>query len=211
MNEATPVTAPAVPATPSSVPVVPATVILTKEQHDLLVRDAARASGNQRKADLYDKTVGKKNSSHFQPVAPATPPSEEEMEAQAKEEDRKAERGLMTLAVDPAFREVFDADPTLRDLITKNPLAVLPILAPDALDADDALSLVREALGKLVKPKPPVTPPSAPATPPAPPVGVVNTPSDPATNEAVEKARKHPNTEHAVAGMIGAKLLGGKK
>jgi len=41
--------------------------------------------------------------------------------------------------------------------------------------------------------------------PPAPPAGAIN-PSDTAVNEAYEAARKVPNTENALAGMIGAKL-----
>ncbi len=214
MSESTPATpvAPAAPATPVVTPPAPAVVItLSKDEHDKLQRDASRAAANQRKADLYDRTYGK-GTSHFQPTAPATPPSKEEMEARASEEDRKAERGLLALAADPAFREVFDADPTLRNLITQNPLAVLPIYAADALDAEDALTLVRDALNKLKKPvTPPANPPATPATPPAPPAGGVNPPGDQETNEAYEAAKKNPNTENALAGMIGAKIRGGKK
>ena len=194
-----------IPPTPA--PVTPAVnppeqVTLTKEAHDQLLRDAARGSTNQRKADLYDRTQGK-GSGHFKPAAPATPPSQEEQAAQAQAEDRKAERGLLSLAADLAFREVLDADPTLRNLMTSNPLAVLPMLAPDALDAEDAIALVKEALGKRAKP---ATPPAPPATPPViPPVGAINA-NDKPVNEAVETARKLPNTERAVAGMIGARL-----
>ena len=207
MDTATPA-APAAPATP--VPAV-ATVTLPKEQVDQLQRDAARASANQRKADLYDKTVGKPGKGHFQPTAPATPPSKEEMDARAEAEDRKAERGLLALAADPTLREVFDADPTLRDMITKNPLAVLPIYANDALDAEDAITLVKEALVAKKKPAAPATPPTPP-TPPAPPAGGINPPGDQAVNAAIEVAKKNQNTEHAVAGMLGARLkAGGKK
>lgn len=198
---------PAAPATPAAT--TPETVTLSKEQHDQLARDAARAASNQRKADLYDKTVGKSNAGHFRPAAPVTPPSKEEMETRAAEEDRKAERGLLALAADPSLREVFDADPTLRNLITSNPLAVLPIYANDALDADDAVSLVKEALTKLKKP---VTPPATttPPTPPAPPSGAINPPGGQQTDEAYEAAKKNPNLEHAIAGMIRTKV-GGKK
>lgn len=204
--ENTPVTTPQPQA---ATPVTtPETVTLTKEQHDQLARDAARAANNQRKADLYDKVVGKKGNSHFAPQPPATPPSKEELDARASEEDRKAERGLLALAADPSLREVFDADRTLLNLITTNPLAVLPIYAQDALDADDAVSLVKEALTKLKKP---VTPPATPQppTPPAPPAGGVNPPNSQATDEAYESAKKNPNTESALAGMIRAKI--GKK
>ena len=189
-------TPPVVPAAPPTVN--PATVTLTKEEHDRLV---GRATGNQRKADLYDRTVGSKGN-HFKPQAPVTPPTPDEQRDAAEAEDRKAEKGLMGLALDPAYRQVLDSDPTLRDLLTKNPLAVLPVLAPDALDAVDAVALVKEVLEKR---KTPATPPAPVTPPPAPPAGAIN-PSDTAVNEAYEAARKVPNTENALAGMIGAKL-----
>lgn len=212
---------PAVPATETPAvpaPVAPAatpapaveTVSLTKEEHAQLARDAARAAANQRKADLYDRQFG--NGNHFQPTAPATPPTAEQLKEKADAEDRKAERGLTQIAASPEFREVLDADPTLRDLMVKNPLAVLPLLAPDALDAEDALNLVKEALNGRKKPVAPVTPaPTAPpATPPAPPAGGVNPNADQQTVDAVEAARKNPNTEQAIAGMVSAKIRQGK-
>lgn len=202
-NDGTPPVAPA--ATPAQPAANPEMVTLTKEAHDQLQKDAARGSSNQRKADLYDRMTSGKGNGHFKPTTPATPPSDDERAAAAAAEDRKAERGLLALVGDPTFREVFDADPTLRTLMSSNPLAVLPMLAPDALDAEDALNLVKEALGKR-KPAPaPATPPAAPATPPAPPAGGINTPDKP-VNEEVEAARKNPNTERAVAGMIGARI-----
>lgn len=201
-------------ATPTETPVVPAatpavnpteSVTLSKEQHDQLARDAARASSNQRKADLWDR---QNKGSHFKPSVPTTPPTSEEIADRAAAEDRKAERGLLALAADPALREVLDADPTLRGLLTSNPLAVLPMFASDALDAEDAISLVKEALVARKKPStPPATPPTPPVTPP---VGGVN-PNDEPVNAEVEAARKNPNTERAVAGMIGARLRGFKK
>jgi len=213
-TEATPVVPPVgtPPAAPTATPsnAQPETVTLDKQAHDQLVKDAARASTAQSEADRY-KNVLKKNGliggGHFKPAEPATPPTLEERQAAGAAEDQKAERGLLALALDPAFREVLDADHTLRDLITKNPLAVLPILAPDALDADDALALVREALDKR---KPAATPaiPATPATPPVtstPPVGGIN-PKDQPVDENYEAARKIPNTEHALAGMINAKI-----
>lgn len=189
-------------------------VTLDKKEHDQLVKDAARASEAQSRADRYEgilKRNGLIGGGHFKPATPATPPTSEERQAQAAEEDEKAKRGLIALALDPAYREALDADPTLRDLLTKNPLAVLPILAPEALDADDAVTLVKDALGKR-KPAPatPATPPAPPATPPTPPIGGVNV-NDKPVNEDVEAARKNPNTERAVAGMIGARLKGAKK
>ena len=88
--------------------------------------------------------------------------------------------------------------------MTSNPLAVLPMLAPDALDAEDAITLVKEALGKRAKPATPLVPPTPPVSP-TPPVGAINAQDKP-VNAEVEAARKIPNTERAVAGMIGARL-----
>ncbi len=203
-NGGTPPTPPV--ATPA--PVQTETVSLSKEEHAQLVRDAARASEAQSRADRYESIV-KKNGllggGHFKtPAAPATPPTPEERQAAGAEEDRRAERGLLGIALDPVYREVLDKDPTLRDLLTKNPLAVLPILAPDALDADDAIGLVKGALDKRkVVPTPPT--PAVPPAPATPPPGGINAQDKP-VNEAVELARKNPNTERAVAGMIGARL-----
>lgn len=197
------------PATPLATPAVPPaeTVTLPKEEHDRLKRDAARASEAQSRADRLD-AARRRNPGHFTPQAPVTPPSPEEAASRAADEDRKAERGLMALALDPSVREVLDADATLRDMLTKNPLAVLPVLAPDAIDAEDAISLVRDALTKraegLKKPvTPPADTPSTPpnSTPPTPPAGGVNPPDKPVDAE-YEAARKHPNTENAIAGMI---------
>lgn len=209
-DEATPVvpdngTPPVVPTvTPS---VAPETLSLPKEEVEQLRRDAARAATNQSKADRYDKMVGK-GGSHFKPSIPVTPPTSEEIAERAASEDRKAERGLLALAADPSLREVLDADPTLRSLLTSNPLAVLPMFAPEALDAEDAVSLVKEALVARKKPAaPPVVPPTPPVTPP---VGGVN-PQDEPVNAEVEAARKNPNTERSIAGMIGARLKGMKK
>jgi len=203
--------------TPTTPPVAPPAetqpetkVTLDKEAHDQLVKDAARAAEAQSRADRYENIL-KKNGliggGHFNSHTPVTPPTPEERQASGAEEDRKAERGLLNLALDPAYREVLDKDQTLRDLLTKNPLAILPILAPEALDADDAINLVKEALNKRKTPATPtpVTPPTTPTTPPSPPAGGVNT-HDAPVNEEVEAARKIPNTERAIAGMVGAKL-----
>jgi len=209
------------PTPPAATPATPAaeTVTLSKEAHDQLVKDAARAPEAQSRADRYEGILKKNGllggSGHFKPAAPVTPPSPEDKAAQAAEEDRKAERGLIALALDPAYREVLDKDLTLRELLTKNPLAILPVLAPDALDADDAVSLVREALNKRKAPpaNPPANPsaPSTPPTPPTPPPGGVNPPASNVPNEEYEAARKNPNTESAIAGMIKAKTKAGGK
>lgn len=224
LNEATPVVQP--DGTPPVAPTVtpsgnPETVTLTKEEADQLRRDAARAGASQSKADRYDRLVGQgKISGHFKPSIPATPPSKEEQEETAAAEDRKAEKGLMGLALDPAYREVLDADPTLRSLLTTNPLSILPTYAPDALDAEDAVALVKEKLSAKAteikaKATPPATPPVTvtPVIPPAtPPAGGVNPPGATTPDADYEAARKLPNTEHAIAGMVkqGLKKLGGK-
>jgi len=225
---ATPAATPA-PATPDgTLPAVPDEGLVltfkTKEEKEQYERDVARARSNQSKADRYDRLIGQgKLGSHFKPSTPATPPSEEEKEEAADIEDRKAEKGLMGLAIDPAYREVLDADPTLRNLLTKSPLSILPIYAPDALDAEDAISLVKEKLaikadelkakGQAPTAPLPSTPPATPAALPAtPPAGGVN-PSGVTTPDAeYETARKLPNTESAIAGMVkqGLKKLGGK-
>lgn len=224
----TPPTPPA--ATPAPAPATPPAAqanegltltFKTKEEREQLERDAARARSNQSKADRYDRLVGSgKITGHFKPTTPATPPSKEEQDEAAAVEDRKAEKGLMGLALDPAYREVLDADPTLRSLLTTNPLSILPTYAPDALDAEDALAFVKEKLSAKaaeIKAKggtpPPATPPATPATPPVtPPPGGVNPPGATTPDADYEAARKLPNTEHAIAGMVksGLKKLGGK-
>lgn len=196
-----PVTSPATPTNNSE------QISLSKEAHDQLVKDAARAGEAQSRADRYENIL-KKNGliggGHFRPATPITPPTPEERQAAGADEDQKAKVGLMALALDPVYRATLDADPTLRDLLVKNPLAVLPLLAPDALDADDAVSLVRDALTKR-KPATPLVPPVVPPAPVIPPVGAINA-NDKPVNEEVEAAKKLPNTERAVAGMIGARL-----
>lgn len=209
VTPAAPITteAPVTPAaTPSTTPA--ATVTLDKEAHDQLQRDAARARENQRKADLFDRQ--NKGGNRFSPTATQVVPSEEDRIAAGQAEDKKAERGITRIAADPAFREVLDADPTLRTLFLENPLAVLPILAPDALDADDAITLVKDALSARKKPAAVI--PATPPTPPeakVPPVGAVDTRTEADVATAVEAAKKLPNTEHSIAAMIGARV--GKK
>lgn len=223
--EATP--APATPAPESTPAPAPAAtpansqpeeqVTLDKTAHDQLVKDAARASSAQSSSDRY-KGILQKNGllggGHFKSQPQVTPPTPEERAEAMGAEDQKAEKGLMALALDPEFREVIDKDPTLRDLLVKNPLAVLPILAPDAMDAEDAINLVKDVLTERKKsaaapanlPDTPVTTPETPPTPPA-----VANPADSPVNEEVEAAKKIPNTEGAIAGMIKARLKSGDK
>lgn len=200
----TPVTTPVVTPSPA-----PETVVLSKEEHAQLEKDAARSRSNQSKADRYDRIVSGNGQGRFSRPVPPAQPTPEEQAAQATEQDRIAERGLSALAADPAFREQLDADPTLRQMLISNPLGVLPILAPDALDAEDAISLVREKLSerKPVKPAPVAPAPEAkkPETPVAPPVGAINAPSLEDANPEYAAAKKLPSTEQAIAAMVGVK------
>jgi len=218
-EEATPAvqpdgTTPAAPAATPSNPQPEEKVTLDKKAHDQLVRDAARAGEAQSRADRFERVLkdnGLLGGGHFKKPAPTVAPSPEQLEASASEEDHKAERGLLGLAINPEYRDVLDKDPTLKELLIKNPLAVLSILAPEALYAEDAISLVKGALDKRKSvAAAPILPVAPITTPPAPPSGGVN-PTDIPVNEEVESARKLPNTEHAIAGMIKARTKSGKK
>lgn len=209
MNEvvANPVVAevvpPVAPVTPTTVP-APEVVTISKVDYDKVSRDAARARANQSDADKY-RAITK--GGHFKAPAPIVPPTQEELDAEGKNQDRIAERGLLQIAVDPAYRDVLDADPTLRDMFFKTPLAVLPLLANDAYNAEDAMTLVKEALdAKRVKPvvvAPVVVPPPTPSA------GAINA-NDKVIDEEYEVAKKNPNTETSLAGMIKARIKSGK-
>ena len=200
-------------------PVTPANaeqVTVSKEEFERLSREAARAAEAQSRADRIE-AAQQRQEKHFKGApAPKNPPSAEEREAIGMEEDRKAERGLIGLALEPKYREILDADATLRTLFTQNPLGVLPVLAPKAFDAEDALTLVRQELDKRVADKKASLPEAKPAqpvdAPKVPPSGGVN-PSDTAVDAEYEDARKLPGTEQAVVGMIkaGLKRLGAGK
>lgn len=202
-----------------------ATVTLSKEEHAQLQKDASRARSNQSKADRYDRLSKAGRISQFNNPAPAGGESsdDDERAEAAVAEDRKAEKGLMALAADPAYREALDTDPTLRQMLTTNPLSILPMFAPDALDAEDAISLVKEELSKRNETAKNAKQPPKPNDPPAddkkkddkgstPPAGGVNPPSGTTPDAEYEDARKNPNTESAISGMIkvGLKRQGGK-
>lgn len=221
MSEAATPAAAAPAAAPAATPAKPdegkLTVTLTQEEHEQLKRDAARAASAQSRADRLQGLLGRQGG-HFNATPPVKPPevSKEDREAQAVEEDRKAERGLVAVAIDPKYRELLDSDTTLRNLFTQNPLGVLPVLAPEALDAEDAIALVREKLDERLASLKRVTPTANPApavetpkTPPSPPVGGINA-NDKAVDEEYEAAKKLPNTQQAIAGMVkvGLKNLG---
>lgn len=208
---ATPAATPA-PATPTTPAPEADSVTLPKAEVDNLRREAARAAEAQARADRLEK-ANKRTKTHFDPASKPAPPSQEDVEAQGRAEDAKAERGLMRLASNPEFREVLDADPTLRDLLLNNPLAVLPMYAADALDAEDALDMVKETLAARASARKAAAAPAPdpkkpdPSTPPA---GGVNVPTTAMSeSEAYESAKKNPHTENALAGMIAAKIKSG--
>lgn len=200
----------------------PETVTLTKEQYDEMQRNLATGKSAQKTLDRYQRVFGKDlKKPHFtsEPAGSAQENNEGTPPATSKEdagivEDRKAERLLTAIALDPKYREVLDADPTLRTMLGHNPLGVLPILAPEALDAEDANQLVREKLDERVlelKNKTSGAPSNlpkegeTPSTENTPPTGAVNTTTADVDAE-IEAAKKIPNTEHAIAGMIRGSL-----
>lgn len=192
----------------------------TKEEWDKAKKDIVDARILQGQADaradrLHRALTGTgKGGSNF--VAPGAAPvalTEQEKQDYAAAEDRKAAQGLQRLALDPAFREALDADPTLRGLFTDNPLAVLPLLAPAAFDAEDAVTLVKQALTeRATKLKTTVIAPKVEEQPVVVAVPVVVANSTPVLDAEYEEARKRPNIESALVGMIGTglKKLGSK-
>lgn len=204
------------PATPEKQAPEADSVTLPKAEVDNLRREAARAAEAQARADRLEKAQ-KRSKSHFDTSKRPAPPSAEEIEAQRMSEDAKAERGLMRLALNPVFRDVLDSDPTLRDLLTTDPLAVVKLHAPDAFDAEDAINLIGDFLTEKARAKKSAATPSTPAAAPekkeeVPPAGGVNIPGSSAKNEdAYEQARKNPNAESAIAGMVAARMKAGAK
>lgn len=197
--EATPAAAPATPAPASE------TVTLTKEQHDQLARDAARAGEAQTRADRLaeENKRLRQRPGAIRGQAPAGNDGGDD-----HVEDAKAEREILRLAGDPSIREILDADPTLQRLITSDPLALVRMYADNPLDAEDAVSQVKDKLlerkSTLKKADPAPTTP-APSTPPAIPGRAPNpAPKDLATE--LETAQKNPSTQGAAADMIRAKM-----
>jgi len=88
-------------------------------------------------------------------------------------------------------------------LLINNPLAVLPLLADDAINAEDAITLVKASLDKRKKPVE-----AKPADTQTPPVGKLNqvppiaNPAPETTDADYESARKQPNLESAIASMV---------
>jgi len=200
-------------------------VTLTKEEHDTLVKKAEevetaknlQAQADKKTARLEKILKGNKLSFTKKSTEVASkeePNSEVGSNEQDILEDRKAESGLISIAIDPKYREILDNDPTLRDLFTKNPLAVLPILAPEALDAEDAIELVKDKLDeKLISiksKKEEIITSEKKEDKPTPPEGGLNVASE-EVDVKYEEAKKNPNTESALAGMIKVGLSNLKK
>lgn len=198
--------------TPVAATVVPAFVPLTKEETDKLTkeRDDARILQGQadaRAARLQAALTGKGGSRFVAPGAAPAAPTEQEKLDYAVEEDRKAVQGLQRLALDPAYRAALDADPTLRGLFQNNPLAVLPLLAPAAYDAEDAVTLVKQALAeKAGKVTATVVTPPVEVKPVVVVPGAIAPVSAEVLDEQYESAKKLPNIESALHSMIGIGL-----
>jgi len=210
--------APETPAPAAADTVVPPaapegeTVTIKKTDFDAM-------TGRQSTLDKQEARINRKlaklgGGSHFggQPVQPAPAPAPAPAgDDDGSAEDRKAVDGLRALALKPEFREVLDAEPTLRELFVSNPLALLPIIAPDAFDAEDAIGLVTEELERraaLIKPAPAA--PAAPAPVVVPPAGVVNLSDGAVGEEAKEdpeyQAAVKPGTVRGVAHGIAHRL-----
>lgn len=183
------------------------TVSVSKTEYESLQRDAARASEAQARAARFENAL-KQSKGNFKPTHNATPPSQEEQEAAGVAEDRKAERGLMALAHELKYREILDGDPTLRSMLVKNPLAVLPTLLDDQpFDAEDAISMVKGVLDRRLDErtqakKAQETPKQEvqKVTPPSGANGALETP-----DREYEEAKKNSHTEVGIARMISIK------
>lgn len=139
--------------------------------------------------------------------APATAPATDEA---FSAEATKAKDGLLGLALNPVYRDVLDANPDLKSILVQNPLALLPIYAKDALDGEDAVTLVEDELKRrlgTMKPAPTTPPATTTDTPPVPPKVPVNVLSAEKQDSYKELEKKGD-----VAGMIAMRMNpGGKK
>lgn len=165
------------------------TVTVKKSEFETL---KARQSTADSKASRMEKLLrrngidpesGKKSST---PAATSTP-SAGDGSGDGADEDVKASQGIMRLAMKPEYREVLDADPTLRTMFERNPLAVLPLFANDALDAEDALGLIEEELktrATKIAEKKTATPPTPAPAPTTTPKKKEDTPTPGAVNPA---------------------------
>lgn len=159
-----------------------------------------------------DPKTGQKSGS---PAATPATPAAGDGDGDGADEDVKASQGIMRLAMKPEYREVLDADPTLRTMFERNPLGVLPLFANDALDAEDALGLIEEELktrATKIAEKKTATPPATPAAPAATPAKkdtVVPTPGAvnpaPVGDAAYDELLKKGDTAGALRYRMGKK------
>lgn len=167
--------APATDVTPPAPAPAEETVTVKKSDWD---RQVGRQSALDRKEKLLErreKALARGEVFSFKQQAPAAPaqgasPAGDDEPGVATSEDLKAERMLIRLSASPEYREVLDADPTFRDLLSQNPLSLLPIYASDAIDAEDAVELMKEELNRRKESATaaPAAAPAAPAPTPAP-------------------------------------------
>jgi hypothetical protein len=199
------VSAPATDVTPPApAPVVDETVTVKKSDWD-------RHLSRQSFLDKKEATLTKREQalargevfSFKQPVAPtqndAQPPAGGQEEFSVVQ-DRKAERGLIALALQPEYRDVLDADPTFRDMLTKAPLSVLPLYAPDSVDAEDAVQQITELLNDRKAKLAPA--PAAPAPEPVPAAPVTVQPGAPSPGIAEEGLQDQQYTDAIAPGTV---------
>lgn len=174
----TPAPADAAPAAPQAAP-EGETVIVKKTDYEAMKGRQSALDKKEERLARREKALARGGSFNFgktpdTPAPAAAAPSGDEADGSA--EDRKAERGLLNLALKPEYRAALDASPDFRDLLTKNPLALLPVYASDAFDAEDAISLITEELERRAAATKAAAPaaPAAPAVVEVPPAGVVN-------------------------------------
>ena len=195
-------------------------VTLTKEEHNLLKKQAAIASSAQKKADRLERLVNRKTREGVFTGKPApepiTPPTTDELKVQGEEEDRKAEMGVMRLSTDPKYRKILDSDETLREMMTKTPINMLRMYANNPVDAEEAIDMVTEHLDSRLEAMnidPATTDPKPAANtdePAIPPAGGVNVAAA-QTDEVMEGFKKMSNVEDAVSKMVKHKMNFGRK
>jgi len=157
---------PKAPASSDAATVVTPSAASQDEMVTMKKSDVEAMKGRQSALDIREnrlkkreEKLGRSGGFRNQPAndAPA-PKGDDALDA----EDEKASRGLINLALQPEYRDVLDSNPVLRDMLTKNPLAVLPLYANDAIDAEDAVDLVKEHLAGLKGKLKPVEKPADP-------------------------------------------------
>lgn len=193
---------------------IPETVTLTKEEHEKLLSEKARAEARaaeaQSRADKLSKSAGAPGKTLLGKAIPQ--PSAEELEAASSAEYQKALREVSLVSTDPEFREVLDSDQTLRTLMALNPEVVMQMYAPDAVDAQDVRTSLRTELStrleKIRQSKAPAPAPAPPTTPPTPnPNPAPNPGGQPnSKQQAMDNARGITNAEDRMAAMIKAKM-----